>query len=65
MTDTTIQIMLLWLYYGFKLGLRISQLGMITHYQFLPARPHDIQSIDALLDGFQCVAPADKGFIDA
>ncbi|HET8689040.1 MAG TPA: IS982 family transposase [Methanosarcina sp.] len=52
-------------YYGFKLGLRISQLGMITHYPLLPARPHDIQSIDALLEGFQGIAPADKGFIDA
>lgn len=31
----------------------------------LPARPHDIQSIDTLLEGFQGIAPADKGFIDA
>jgi hypothetical protein len=52
-------------YYGFKLGLRISRLGMITHYPLLPARPHDIQSIDTLLDGFEGIAPADKGFIDA
>lgn len=52
-------------YYGFKLGLRISRLGMITHYPLLPARPHDIQSIDTLLEGFQGIAPADKGFIDA
>lgn len=52
-------------YYGFKLGLRISQLGMITYYPLLPARPHDIQSIDTLLEGFQGIAPADKGFIDA
>ncbi len=52
-------------YYGFKLGLRISRLGMITHYPLLPARPHDIQNIDTLLDGFQGRAPADKGFLDA
>jgi hypothetical protein len=52
-------------YYGFKLGLRISRLGMITHYPLLPARPHDIQNIDTLLDGFQGIAPADKGFLDA
>ena len=52
-------------YYGFKLGLRISQAGMIIHYSLLPARPHDIQLVDDLLDGFQGVAPADKGFIDA
>ena len=52
-------------YYGFKLGLRISRLGMITHYPLLPARPHDIQSMDTLLEGFQGIAPADKGFINA
>lgn len=52
-------------YYGFKLGLRISRLGMITHYPLLSARRHDIQSIYTLLEGFQGMAPADKGFIDA
>ncbi|MCW5199741.1 IS982 family transposase, partial [Desulfobulbus sp. F1] len=52
-------------YYGFKLGLRISRLGMITQYPLLSARPHDIQSIDTLLDGFEGITPADKGFIDA
>lgn len=51
-------------YYGFKLGLRISQLGMITHYPLLAARPHDIQSLDTLLEGFEGIVPADKGFID-
>jgi hypothetical protein len=51
-------------YYGFKLGLRISRLGMIIHYPLLPARPHDIQSMDTLLEGFAGIAPADKGFID-
>ena len=51
-------------YYGFKLGLRISRLGMITHYSLLPARPHDIQSIETLLEEFEGIAPADKGFID-
>lgn len=51
-------------YYGFKLGLRISRLGMITHYPLLAARPHDIQSLDTLLEGFEGIAPADKGFID-
>lgn len=52
-------------YYGFKLGLRISRVGMITHYPLLAARPHDIQSLDTLLEGFEGLAPADKGFIDA
>jgi hypothetical protein len=51
-------------YYGFKLGLRISRLGMITHYPLLAARPHDIQSLDTLLEGFEGMVPADKSFID-
>ncbi len=50
---------------GFKSCLRISRLGMITHCPLLPARPRDIQNIDTLLDGFQGISPADKGFIDA
>jgi hypothetical protein len=52
-------------YYGFKLGLRISRLGMITHYALLPARPHDVQLLDDLLAGLTGVAIGDKGFIDA
>jgi hypothetical protein len=51
--------------YGFKLGLRITRCGMITHYPLLAARPHDIQHLEALVEGFSGVAPADKGFIDA
>lgn len=52
-------------YYGFKLGLRISRNGMILHYPLLPARPHDVQLLDDLLEDFSGVAIADKGFIDA
>jgi len=52
-------------YYGFKLDLRISRLGMITHYPLLAARPHDINSLDTLLEGFEGLVSADKGFIDA
>lgn len=52
-------------YYGFKMGLRLSRTGMITHFVLLPARPHDSQLLDDLLDGFEGVALADKGFIDA
>jgi hypothetical protein len=52
-------------YYGFKLGLRISRLGMITQYVLLPARPHDVQLLDDLLAGFTGVALGDKGFLDA
>ena len=51
-------------YYGFKMGLRISRAGMIIHYPLLPARPHDIQLLDDLIEGFQGVLLADKGFID-
>jgi hypothetical protein len=50
---------------GFKLGLRISRLGMIIAYPLLPARPHDSQLLDDLIAGFEGVVPADKGFIDA
>ncbi len=51
-------------YYGFKLGLRVSRLGMMTHFPLLPARPHDIQLLDDLVEHFTGVVPADKGFID-
>ena len=52
-------------YYGFKLGLRISHIGMITQYPLLAARPHDINHLEAVVEDFSGVAPADKGFIDA
>lgn len=52
-------------YYGFKLGLRIARSGMITSCPLLPARPHDINAVDDLVDGFVGIVPADKGFIDA
>lgn len=52
-------------YYGFKLGLRISRVGMITHYSLLPARPHDSRLLDDLIVGFEGVVPADKGFVDS
>lgn len=52
-------------YYGFKLGLRIARSGMITWYPLLPARPHDVQFLDELVEGYTGVVPADKGFIDA
>jgi hypothetical protein len=38
---------------------------MITHFPLLPARPHDIQLLGDLIDGFAGVVPADKGFTDA
>jgi hypothetical protein len=51
-------------YYGFKLGLRISRCGMITGYPLLAARPHDINHLETLVEGFSGSTPADKGFID-
>lgn len=52
-------------YYGFKVGLRITRSGMSTCCPLLPARPHDIQLLDELVEGFAGLVPADKGFIDA
>jgi hypothetical protein len=51
-------------YYGFKLGLRVSRLGMITHFPLLSARAHDVTHTNALVEGFRGLCPADKGFID-
>jgi hypothetical protein len=51
-------------YYGFKLGLRVSAIGMITHFPLLNARAHDVNHTTALVEGFAGMCPADKGFID-
>ncbi len=51
-------------YYGFKLGLRVSARGMITHFPLLSARAHDVNHLNALVEGFAGLCPADKGFID-
>lgn len=51
-------------YYGFKLGLRVSATGMITHFPLLNARAHDVNHTNALVEGFRGLCPADKGFID-
>ena len=52
-------------YYGFKLGWRIARGGLSTHYPLLAARPHDIQFLEALVDGYAGgLSAADKGFID-
>ena len=37
-------------YYGFKIGLRVSSLGMITHCPLLNARSHDVNHTDELLE---------------
>ena len=51
-------------YYGFKLGLRVSAIGMSTHFPLLSARAHDVTHPNALVEGFGGLCPADKGFID-
>jgi len=51
-------------YYGFKLGLRVSSIGIITHFPLLNARAHDVNHTNALVEGFSGLCPADKGFID-
>ena len=51
-------------YYGFKLGLRVSAAGMITHFPLLNARAHDVNHTNSLVEGFAGLCPADKGFID-
>ena len=57
-------------FYGFKLGLRIARCGLITHYELLRARPHDVNHLETLVEGLDAPAgsvflvPADKGFVD-
>jgi len=51
-------------YYGFKLGLRVSRCGFITHYPLLDARSHDLKHLPTLVEEFEGIAPADKGFLD-
>ncbi len=51
-------------YDGFKLGLRVSAIGLITHFPLLNARPHDVNHMNALVEGFAELCLADKGFID-
>ncbi len=49
---------------GFKLGLRVTLDGMITHYPLLSARAHDVNYTEALVESFTGMVPADKGFLD-
>lgn len=51
-------------YYGFKLGLRISPLGMIVHYPLLQARSHDVLCLEELVGDFRGFLIGDKGFLD-
>jgi Transposase DDE domain len=51
-------------YYGFKLGLRISPLGMIVHYPLLQARSHDVLCLEDLVSDFRGDRIGDKGFLD-
>ena len=51
-------------YYGFKLGLRVSPLGMIVHYPLLQARSHDVLFLEDLVGDFRGDLIGDKGFLD-
>ena len=51
-------------YYGFKLGLRVSRIGMITSALLLPARPHDVNFTEELVGGLGKTMLGDKGFLD-
>ena len=51
-------------YYGFKLGLRVSGIGMITSALLLPARPHDVNFTEELVGGLGKTMLGDKGFLD-
>jgi hypothetical protein len=47
------------------LGLRLTRCGMSPCGPLLPARPHDLQVVDDLVEGFAGLVPADRGFIAA
>ena len=51
-------------YYGFKLGLRITEHGLITHHALLDANTHDCRHLPTLVEGHKGVVPVDKGFFD-
>jgi hypothetical protein len=51
-------------YYGFKLGLRVTQAGFIASYALLEANTHDCRHLPALVEGHQGLVPVDKGFFD-
>jgi hypothetical protein len=51
-------------YYGFKLGLLITDLGIPDLFELFSARPHDVQLLDELLAQLnRLIALGDKGFI--
>jgi len=51
-------------YYGFKLGLRVTQAGLIASYALLEANTHDCRHLPDLVEGHQGLVPVDKGFFD-
>lgn len=51
-------------YYGFKLGLLITDLGIPDLFELFSARPHDVQLLEELLAQVKrVIALGDKGFI--
>jgi hypothetical protein len=49
-------------YYGFKLGLRVTRCGFISHYALLYANTHDTRHLSTLVEGHEGYVPVDKGF---
>ena len=45
-------------YYGLKIGLRISRLGMIIHYCLFPTHSHDVKILETILEEFEGIAIA-------
>lgn len=53
-----------WTYFGFKLGVSITPGGIPDVYELFSARPHDINTVEDLLESLQGgIALGDKGFI--
>ena len=51
-------------YYGFKLGLRITEHGLISCHRLLSANTNDCRHLPALVENYQGFVPVDKGFFD-
>jgi hypothetical protein len=50
-------------YFGFKLGLSILPIGLPDVVEILPARPHDVNYLEELVDSGGVIYLGDKGFI--
>jgi len=50
-------------YFGFKHGLSILPIGLPDVIEILPARPHDVNYLEELVDSGGVIYLGDKGFI--